>query len=220
LNEYPIVIKISFFCLHSPLFCIYCLPLNFIDVLQCKLNTIIGISILLAFLVGVGSYIMIKGKVENFCIAGKTLPSWIIAITMSGGAIDSNVLLGNVDLSYKYSWWDGAVLPLGIAVFLFINTFTLAGKMNAEPHAITLPDVIGNRFGKLVETLCSLACIASFIMLLAGTLVGMGFIISYVWDTKLAIGIWISGGVVWSYTFVGGLFSVVSTDVAQGALGL
>jgi Na+/proline symporter len=178
-----------------------------------------GLSIVLAFIVGVGSYVMVKGKVENYCVAGKTFPSWMVAVTLSAAAIDSNLLLGNVDLSFKYSWWDGAVLPIGAALSLFINAFSVAGKINAEPHALTLPDVIGNRFGKVVETLCSFACIASFIMLLAGNLVGLGVINSYVWDTSMVTGVVVSAVVIWAYTVVGGLFSVATTDVIQGVIG-
>jgi Na+/proline symporter len=173
----------------------------------------------IAFVVGVASYFLVKGKAENYCVAGKTFPAWMVSITLSAAAIDSNGLLGNVDLSYKFSFWDGAVLPIGIAVNLFVNAFTLAGKMNAEPHTLTVPDVIGNRFGKVVEVLCSICCIVSFLMLLAGNFVGMGLINSYLWDTSLATGIWVSAAVIWAYTVVGGLFSVATTDVVQGAIG-
>jgi Na+/proline symporter len=161
----------------------------------------------------------VKGKVENYCVAGKTFPAWMVAITLSAAAVDSNLLLGNVDLSYKYSWWDGAVLPMATGFHLFINTLPLAAKINSEPHTLTVPDIIGNRFGKVVETLCSIVCIVSFLMLLAGNLVGMGVINSYVWDTSFLTGIWLSAAVIWTYTVVGGLFSVATTDVVQGAIG-
>jgi SSS family solute:Na+ symporter len=50
----------------------------------------------------------VNGKAENYFIAGHSLPLWIVAVTLGASAIDSNALLGNVDLSYKYQFYDGA----------------------------------------------------------------------------------------------------------------
>ena len=32
--------------------------------------------------------------------------------TLAAASVDSNSLLGNVDLSYKYHFYDGAVIPI------------------------------------------------------------------------------------------------------------
>lgn len=65
----------------------------------------------------------------------------------------------------------------------------------------------------------SIVTIISFMMLLAGNLVGMGVILAYVWGIEQAAGIWTSATIVWAYTITGGLFSVAYTDVAQGLIG-
>ena len=69
-------------------------------------NAIIG-AIVIFFIIGVGTYYLIKGSAENFFVAGRSLPLFVLTMTLAAQAIDSNVLLGNVDLSYKYSFWDG-----------------------------------------------------------------------------------------------------------------
>jgi Na+/proline symporter len=168
---------------------------------------------------GVATYVLVKGEAVNYFVAGKTFPLWMVAITLGAASVDSNVLLGNVDLSYKFSFWDGVVLPLGLAMNLFLNAFTLGPKLNAEPNMLTLPDAIGNRYGVIVEVLCSMCCIVSFLMLLAGNLVGTGVITSYVWGTTQTVGIWIAAVLVWSFTVAGGLFSIAYTDVALGVMG-
>ena len=89
----------------------------------------------------------------------------------------------------------------------------MAHKINAE-SALTLPDVLAKRYGKFVEIMISLAAITSFLMLLAGNLVGMGVITAYVWGTSETAGIWMSAAIVWCYTVSGGLFSVAYTDVS------
>mmetsp|Transcript_26883 Transcript_26883/g.62872 ORF Transcript_26883/g.62872 Transcript_26883/m.62872 type:complete len:205 (-) Transcript_26883:392-1006(-) len=60
----------------------------------------------------------------------------------------------------------------------------LARKIN-EDRALTLPDVFGKRYGKLVEVLASVCTIISFLFLLAGNLVGMGAILSYLLNMSL-----------------------------------
>jgi Na+/proline symporter len=99
-----------------------------------------------------------------------------------------------------------------------INGIFLARKINEE-KVLTLPDVFAKRYGVAVEVLVSLTSIISFMMLLAGNLVGMGVILAYVWGMSETGAIWISSAVVWSYTVTGGLFSVAYTDVFQGLVG-
>ena len=128
--------------------------------------------------------------------------------------------MGNVDLSYKYHFWDGAVLPIGLGLSLIINGVFLAGNINRDHEGVlTLPDILAKRYGVIVEVLVSLATIISFMMLLAGNLVGMGVILSYLWDISTAGGVWTAAIIIWAYTVSGGLFSVAYTDVAQAILG-
>jgi Na+/pantothenate symporter len=53
-------------------------------------------------------YFLVNGSAENYFVAGHSLPLWVVAMTLGAQSIDSNALLGNVDLSYKYQFWDGA----------------------------------------------------------------------------------------------------------------
>jgi hypothetical protein len=73
------------------------------------------------------------------------------------------------------------------------------------------------RHGKVVEVLVSFITITSVMMLLAGNLVGMGFVNSYVRGTSQTLGTWVSAYIVWSYT-VGGGFSRLHTLTSCKAL--
>lgn len=151
-------------------------------------------------------------------MAGRSLPVWIAAFTLGAQSIDANGLLGNADLSYKYHFWDGAVLPVGLGLSLILNAIFFAHKINAA-GVLTLPDVFGKYYGPTVEVLVSLCTIVSFLCLLAGNLFGLAVIVSYVFDMDEKIAVYVSSGVVWAYTVSGGLFSVAYTDVIQGAIG-
>ena len=112
----------------------------------------------------------------------------------------------------------GAVLPIGLGLSLIINGVFLAENINKD-NVLTLPDVFAKRYGKVVEVLVSITTVISFMMLLAGNLVGMGVILAYLWGMSESGAIWISSAIIWSYTVSGGLFSVAYTDVLQGGVG-
>ena len=111
-----------------------------------------------------------------------------------------------------------SVIPIGLGLSLILNGIFLASKINKE-GVLTLPDVFARRYGKTVEVLVSLTCITSFLMLLAGNLVGMGFVTAYTWGISQSSGIFISALLIWAYTVGGGLFAAAYTDVVQGAFG-
>jgi Na+/proline symporter len=68
-------------------------------------------AILIFFIIGASTYYLVKGSAENFFVAGRSLPLVVVAMTLAAQSIDSNSLLGNVDNSYKYSFWDGKPYP-------------------------------------------------------------------------------------------------------------
>ena len=171
-------------------------------------------------LVGFATSIFVKGKPEAYFVASRSLPLWVVICTLASQAIDSNALLGASTLSYKYHFWDGVVLPLGLGLSLINNAIWFARHINHD-YALTLPDVFSKRYGKVIEVLVSLCCCVSFLCLLAGNLVGMGAIIAYVVGDGISQtqSIWLAAASVFFYTIAGGLFSVAYSDVLQACVG-
>lgn len=48
------------------------------------------------------SSLMSSIQVENFFVGGRTLPLFVITLTLASQSIDSNATLGNADLAYKF----------------------------------------------------------------------------------------------------------------------
>jgi hypothetical protein len=76
----------------------------------------VGFVVVVSFVVGLMTCVFVGSKSENYFVAGHALPTWIVAVTLGAAAVDSNSLLGNIDLSYKFSFYDGA------GTFMFIDT--------------------------------------------------------------------------------------------------
>ena len=146
------------------------------------------------------------------------MPLGVVVATLASQSLDSNAILGNVDLSYKYHFFDGACLPIGLGLSLLLNGVFLANHINND-GALTLPDVYARRYGRVVEVMVSICCIISFLCLLGGNLVGLGAILNYLLDFGAEEAIWLSAALVLLYTIAGGLFSVAYTDVMQAGIG-
>lgn len=120
--------------------------------------------------------------------------------------------------TFSLSFWDGAVLPIGLGLSLILNGLVLAHHINMD-EVLTLPDCFAKRYGRVVEVLVSLATTCSFIMLLAGNLLGFGVVTSYIWEFSETASIWMAAAIIWLYTVGGGLFSVTYTDVVLAVIG-
>ena len=118
--------------------------------------------VVLFCMIGIGTVYFVGGKAKNFFVAGRSLPLPVVILTLASQSIDSNALLGNADLSYKFAFFDGAVLPIGLGLSLILNALFFAKKMNAE-GVLTLPDVYGKRYGVATEILASLVLCCSFL---------------------------------------------------------
>ncbi|GKY97133.1 hypothetical protein MPSEU_000671700 [Mayamaea pseudoterrestris] len=178
----------------------------------------VAIIVAICFCIGAATYFLVRGQSINFFVAGRSLPLWVVAVTLAAQSVDSNALLGNVDLSYRFSFWDGVVLPVGLGLSLILNGLFLAHHINND-EALTLPDVFAKRYGRIVEVLVSLATTCSFIMLLAGNLLRFGVVTSYLWEFSETASIWMAAAIIWLYTVGGGLYSVTYTDVCLAVIG-
>lgn len=179
----------------------------------------LGVTCGLFCVIGVLTYFAVKDKSENFFVAGRSLPLYVVILTLASQSIDSNALLGNADLSYKFHFYDGAVLPIGLGLSLIINGVFFAHKINQE-NVLTLPDIYGRRYGILGELAASVCTCVSFLCLLAGNLVGMAAIFAFLFDLSMTAGVYISGTIILIYTACGGLFSVAYTDVVQSGVSM
>ncbi len=176
----------------------------------------IGLILLvgLFFVVGVGTFIFVRGSGKRFIIAGKRLPLLVIGTMLLAQALDANSTLGSAAGTYSWGFWAGFVFPLGLALCLLVTGIWYAKPLN-RMNLITLPDFYFRRFGKLVEVISSLLMAFSFIILVAGNMAGAAWIISIIFGLNYITALIIMSTIVLIYTYSGGLFSCAATDVVQ-----
>jgi Na+/proline symporter len=172
----------------------------------------VGLAVFLGL--GFAMIPLIKRSGKRFIIAGKSLPFVLVSATLLAQGMDANCSLGNAGGVYANGFWSGYQFPLGLTICLLLVGVFFAKPLN-RMNLITLPDFYYRRYGRSVEVIVSMLMTFSFLILIAGNFAGAAWILSTLMPIPFIWSLAIMGGVVFAYTLAGGLYSVVSTDIAQ-----
>ena len=179
----------------------------------------VGITVLLVLFVGMYVGRKVEGDSQNFLVAGRMLPIYLVAPALMVAAVDSNATVGNMDLSGSAGFWAGASLAIGLAIALLLSGIFIAKPMN-EMGLFSLGDFFRVKYGPAFEKLASCIMILAYIILLAGNLVACGYLFEYFLGLPYIAGLFITGGLVLLYTLCGGLLSDAYTAAIQTAITL
>lgn len=174
----------------------------------------VGLSVLIVLIVGIVVARKIDGDSANYLVAGRSLGVPLVAVALMAAAVDSNATVGNTDLAGSFGFWAGASLPIGLSICLLLAGLFLAKPMN-KLKLYTLGDFFARRYGRVVEVGASVLMIFAFVILLAGNLVAVGFLLEHFANIPYAWGVIISVTLVLAYTIGGGIFSDAYTAMVQ-----
>lgn len=178
----------------------------------------VSIAIYLFALVGVGLYKtkMIKNS-EDFMVAGRVLPWYILVGTLLATWMGSGSLFSGAGLGYRNgpaALWSSAGAWLGIALIYFI------AKRIRNFGKITVPDIFEIRYGRFAALLATIITVIAYTTIVSYQFRGGGKVLEMVSNgmISLELGIIITAVFAISYTVLAGMFSVVYTDVINGVL--
>jgi len=177
-----------------------------------------GIIIYLCALVAVGIYKIRSVKdSEDFMVAGRTLPWYVLVGTLLATWMGSGSLFSGAGLGYRNGLaglWSSAGAWLGIALIYFIT------KRIRNFGKVTVPDIFEARYGKVAAILATITTVVAYTTIVSYQFRGGGKVLSMVSDglVTLEAGIIITAVFAITYTVLAGMFSVVYTDVVNGVL--
>jgi SSS family solute:Na+ symporter len=179
------------------------------------------VSSFMAVSLGIGlyTYVKVQGSSRRFAVCNKSLPFIVVGTTLMAQAVDGNATLGAVALTHSFSVWTGLFISLGLALSLLLVGKFLAERLN-NMDLLTLPDFFYQRYGKHTELLVSLLTTVAFIVLIAGNLSAVAWVLSVVSGFDYLSALAIATVIIVSYTIAGGLYSAVWTDFFQEYLAL
>ncbi len=174
----------------------------------------VAIFMAISLAIGLYTYTQVRGSSKRYTVCGKSMPFIVVGTALAAQAIDGNATLGNTSLTFSTGFWSGAAIPIGLAVSLFIVGRFLAGPLN-QMNLLTLPEFFYRRYGRTAELLASLLTITCFIVLVAGNLSAVGWILSVVSGLSYGKCLLIGTAVIFTYTIAGGLYAAIWTDFFQ-----
>src|SRR5262245_27767973 len=158
-----------------------------------------------------------EGTAADLIVAGRQMPLWVAALTMTATWVDGGYLLGTTEGAYKSSTQLAVQGGLCFGVSLIVGGVLFADVMRRHGFT-TLIDPFEARFGKRWAAVLFLPAIAGELFWSAELLVALGSTFGVLLGMKLTTAILLSAVVTTAYTVVGGMWSVAYTDMFQ--LGL
>ena len=158
-----------------------------------------------------------QGEASDLIVAGRAMPLWVAALTMTATWVDGGYLLGTTEGAYKSSIQLGIQGGLCFGLSLILGGVFFAGVMRRHGFT-TLIDPFEARFGKRWAAVLFLPALAGELFWSAELLVAIGSTFGVLLGMDLRSAILLSAVVTTAYTVLGGMWSVAYTDVFQ--LGL
>ncbi len=168
----------------------------------------------LIVMMGIAIYDLSRIKnFEDYAVAGKKQRTYAVVMTMLATIIGASSTVGLIDTTYNIGfpaiWW----LLFG-ALGLLLQSIFISKKIR-NLNADTLPQAAGIMVAPIAERVIAAVIVISWIGVVAGQLVALSSIVSYIVGSASK---WVFIGVaiiVILYTTLGGQLSVVRTDRLQ-----
>ena len=166
-----------------------------------------------------------SSDLKSYYVAGKKLPSWVIAFSSNATGESAWLLLGLTGMGYMigvHAFWIilGEVLGVASAWIWVARPF----KEYTDRHeAITVPDYLTERFrdsSHVFRWVSALIILSMVMAYTAAQLTASGKAFDSFLGTGYTAGVWIGLGIVLFYTTVGGFKAVAYSDFLQGVLML
>ena len=185
---------------------------------------LVPLGLYMLVLLGLGLWSRREGaSLEGYYVAGRKLPSWVIAFSSNTTGESGWLLLGLTGMGYAvgfHALWVvfGEVMGVAIAWMFVARPF----KEYADRYgAITVPDYLEQRFRDHRHwlRLLSVAIILSMVTVYCcAQLIATGKAFSSFLGFSYGAGVWLGVVVTVAYTAVGGFKAVAYSDLVQGLL--
>ncbi len=180
-----------------------------------------NVLVLMAFLalqLGIGIWASRRVRSErDYFVAGKRLGTPLLTMSLFATWFGAESCLGASGVVYEEGLAGGRAEPLGYALCLLLAGVFLARQLS-QGNFVTLGDLFRERAGAAVERVAILLLVPSSLLWGAAQVRALGLIVGQVagWPGEWAIVL--SGFGVIAYSFLGGMWGDVLTDLVQGTI--
>jgi Na+/proline symporter len=153
---------------------------------------------------------------KDFAVAGRSLPLPIVTATVFATWFGAEAVLG-ISATFAKEGLRGVVAdPFGSSLCLILAGLFFAPRFY-RLNLLTVGDFYRLRYNRVVEILCALCIVASYLGWVAAQFKVLGLVLNVVTDGAVSqsVGMVIGAAIVLVYTAIGGMFSVAILDFVQ-----
>jgi SSS family solute:Na+ symporter len=148
----------------------------------------------------------------DYLVAGNRGNVWQITGSLLATILGSSAILGSCDLAFHQGWAAAWLLlsgALGLLLLVFVAPLV---KRNGK---YTLPQLIGDQYGKEAKVLASFIIPIAWIGVIAAQIIGGAKVMNSFLGLSYDWSVWGIGLLFIFYTLIGGQISVIKTDLYQ-----
>ncbi len=179
---------------------------------------IVPLVIVVAYLVGMLAIGFIVGKLhikdsQDYMLAGRRMGLFMVAFSLSANNIGGGCTTGLAQKAFG-SWGMSAIWYVLAASIAMIPLAYFAPKIR-KTMAVTIPEVVGRRFGKGSSTFTAILSILSLFCLTSSQIAASGTVVATLTGIPTNVALVIAGLVIILYTTFGGMIADQISDLVQ-----
>lgn len=150
---------------------------------------------------------------EDFVVAGRRLSYGLFIPAMAAVVLGGASTFGGTALGYQFGisgMWMVTMIGLGITG---LGVF-FANKLSVL-KIFSVSELLASKFGKSSRLYSAIVMVVYNIMVMVTSTIAVGVLFSTIFEWTLLFSIVVGGGVVITYTLLGGMWAVTMTDVMQ-----
>jgi solute:Na+ symporter, SSS family len=172
-----------------------------------------AIVLFFVMMVTIGFYYFFKTKnTTDYFAGGRIIPGWISGVSYFMSGFSVMVFVGEASVAYRHAGWVMANAPLW-ALGLFLSA-PIAARWH-RAGVTTVPEFLSQRFGESTRYLFSFVGIPSRLLDNGNRIYATSVFVGIGLGIGKGLGLWGSSFIIVLYTFLGGLWAVISTDLIQ-----
>lgn len=156
----------------------------------------------------------------DYLVAGRGLGTVLLGVTLPATQMSTGTAIGTVGYiafyGYQYDWfWVALWAGWFISLVLIAPKMWAFGQKNG---GMTMPDVLGARFGNALRIISAIVILISFLLLFSAEYEGAATVFQLVFGISYVPCVLIVAIIVLVYALLGGLFSIARNDLLQMAV--
>ncbi len=189
-------------------------------------GTIISLGLYFVVMLGIGvfAYRQTNTDVEGYMLGGRQLGPAVTALSAGASDMSGWMLMGLPGAMYVQGISAGWI-AIGLVIGAFANYILVAPRLRVftevAKNSITLPDYFENRFAdntRILRIIASVVIVIFFTLYTSSGVVAGGKLFESSFGLSYEVGLYVTAGVVVTYTLIGGFMAVSMTDFVQGCI--